>query len=771
MWRDSSWLISACEMKAGPRIALLKSRRLSHELGGAHDGGSVHVVKQLEALVAGGAEIDLFTRNEAPGEAALVETLPGFRLWRVPFSRSSSQDLFIRDFEEGRSFVGAVLSCPGFSASSFDAVILHHWTSGVDIGDSLPEGLPLLFTPHLLASEKAAANGLALPDTVAKIERDLLGRADCTIAMSRDEERSCVRLGARHVERVANGVSEAFFDLPVSARPDPGGIVKLGSVGRLCTQKGTEILLEAVAQLVVYGVDARLDVVGSSYGEDAFEAELERRLLDPRLAGRVRMLGPVAHQELPAIIASWDLYIQPSRYESQGIALLEAMAAARYVISTGLPAVREFLDERGGRLVATPPTAQSVALEIREALRDPSWGNRVEAAREAARPYRWDATTKSLQLCIDEAIRSSQWHGPDEQRRLSKAIEGQAQAIADKIGGGGTVAGILLLGSGARGAAKPGSDIDLLVVSDDLQESRQDWNAASDRPRDIRWEPTGSVLHMCDLSDEDFAELAADHPLVDYLSGARPLTELRPDLADAISLLLRRRFAGPVQTLIARRMLAQGAVLFDGAERLARDAAPADAQLKVNAGAQLLLQAAMVRLGWTVQGAKRRPEAAVTYARGSCEVRRAAAFLTSAVGIDGVTRTQAAEIVAARMRIRDLHFSSLESLGVAGAELERARRHSGDAADYYSATIATGYLKGCINHIRSFSGVPLMPNIYTDRLQLNTVSPAEAFLGSNDVPAEMRSLWQKVMEPGDAETLTQIAVEGATLATELAATS
>jgi hypothetical protein len=147
---------------------------------------------------------------------------------------------------------------------------------------------------------------------------------------------------------------------------------------------------------------------------------------------------------------------------------------------------------------------------------------------------------------------------------------------------------------------------------------------------------------------------------------------------------------------------------------------------------------------------------------------RATDFLTSAVGINGVTRAQAADIVAARMRMRDIHVASIERLGVAGVDLEHARRHSGQAANYYSAAIATGYLKGCINHIRSFSGVPLMPKFYAERLHLDPDTPAEAFLCAQNIPSEMRSLWRKVMEPGDVRTVARLADEGTALATDLA---
>lgn len=758
-------------MSAAPRIALLKSRRLAHELGQAHDGGTVHVVKQLEALIAAGFEIDLFTRNEARETAGTIEVMAGFRLWRIPFTRSKSRDLFLRDLEEGRSFVEGVLACPGFSAASFDAVVLHHWTSGVDIAASLPETLPLLFTPHLLASEKAHANGLALPEPVAILERQLLARADCTITMSRDEEGSCVHLGARRVQLVANGVSEAFFELPAAQRPAPNGVIKLGSVGRLCAQKGVEILLEAVRQLVTAGLDVQLDVVGSSYGEDAFEAEISRRLLDPLLSRRVRMLGPVPHQDLPDIVSSWNIYLQPSRYESQGIALLEAMAAGRYVIATGLPAVGEFLDDRAGRLIPMPPSPEDIVGAVRRALEDQTWSARILVARERARTYRWETTTQGLLRSLTETIDATQRRDRREQRRLCAEIETEARTLSKEIAASSDVSGILLLGSAARGAPKPGSDIDLLVVSDDVDATRQDWSTAGEHPADVKWEATASLLRLVGLTAEAFAESVAEHPIIDYLARARALTPLRPDLDEALPVLLLRRSDPHIQALIALRKLELASGLFAAAERLACDMAPADAQVKANAGSQLMLEAVLIRLGWTLRSAKRRLEVAVPYARCSSDVRSVVAFLTDAVGIDGVNIAHAAEIVSARMRMRTLHVQTAQTLNVADPELERARRHAGMAADYYSAAIERGYLKGCINHIRSFSGVPLMPGSYAEWLGLDPRAAARSFLTCDNVPLELRELWIRVMSPKSASDLVSVGQQGATLARELAAAS
>lgn len=755
-------------MSRRPRVALLKSRRLAVEVGHAYDGGSVHVVKQLQALAANGYEVDVFTRSESAAECSPIEVFPGIHVWCVRFVPSDSRDLFIRDFEEGRSFVDGVLGSPGFAAASFDAIQIHHWTSGVDIAESLPEAIPIVFTPHLLPTEKALANNLSLPNCVAKAERNLLARADTTIAMSLAEEESCRRLGGRRVEQIANGVSEAFFQLPLSQRPAVGGPVRLGSVGRVCAQKGTDILLDAVESLLVRGIDAYLDIVGPSYGEDEFESEIRKRILNPMLSGRVRMLGPVSHEALPLVVTKWDVYIQPSRYESQGIALLEAMASGRCVVSTSLSAVTEFVSERVGHLVPTPPVGDAVANAVSEALESSSWQARVQGARDAAKEFRWKVTSSNLLDCMITTIRKSDWQGAGKTTKLSQALYRQGRATARKIAGDNQNAGIFLLGSAARGVARPGSDVDLLVLQDNGQRSDQGWRFTQGVPVDVRWEATENIYRMCEMSDDEFVDKVVQHPLVDYLCGAVALKPVRQDLVDAIALLQRRRFSDKIRSLIANRMLARAETLFGEAASLACQNLPADAQLKINAGAQLLLQATLIRVGWVTHGAKRRLETAVSYARISAPVRRTASFLTTAVGIDGMTYAHARKLITARTQMRNEHFICLERLGVSSTEIDIAHRHAQGATDYYSPTISDGYLKGCINHIKSLSGVPLMPTLYTRLLNLDPGAPTHSFLTCSDISTEVRKLWLAVMEPHGPGILSEHAAIGLGLARELA---
>lgn len=115
--------------------------------------------------------------------------------------------------------------------------------------------------------------------------------------------------------------------------------------------------------------------------------------LRERLAGRpgVRLVGRIAHADVPAWIAACDVLCQPSRREPFGQAALEAMAMERSVIATTAGGPPEFVTPQAGVLVDPGDVAAlTAALEQAAALPAPNPAARAAAAehdvrRQAAR--------------------------------------------------------------------------------------------------------------------------------------------------------------------------------------------------------------------------------------------------------------------------------------------------------------------------------------------------------------------------------------------------
>jgi glycosyltransferase involved in cell wall biosynthesis len=166
---------------------------------------------------------------------------------------------------------------------------------------------------------------------------------------------------ASRVSHVSNGVEA------VDAGPPPGAAVPvLGALGRLTSQKGFDVLLDAVAVLVARG--CRVDVrIGGDGRED--------RVLRARARGLpVRFLGP--QQGSTALLQQCDVFCLPSRAEGLPLVLLEAVSAGRAAVATDVGDVRLAI----GDVVVVVPPEHPVALAdgLQQLLEDPD--ERVERA-------------------------------------------------------------------------------------------------------------------------------------------------------------------------------------------------------------------------------------------------------------------------------------------------------------------------------------------------------------------------------------------------------
>ena len=141
-------------------------------------------------------------------------------------------------------------------------------------------------------------------------------------------------------------------------------------VGSLMARKGVVELADAFARLG----RGSLAYVGDGPLRD-------------RLAGRpgVRLVGRIAHDEVPRWIAACDVLCQPSLMEPFGQAALEAMAMERSVIATTVGGPAEFVTPEAGVLVApgdTPALADAMAQAA--ALPSPNAAARRAAAEHGA---------------------------------------------------------------------------------------------------------------------------------------------------------------------------------------------------------------------------------------------------------------------------------------------------------------------------------------------------------------------------------------------------
>jgi glycosyltransferase involved in cell wall biosynthesis len=203
--------------------------------------------------------------------------------------------------------------------------------------------------------------------------------------------------GAR-VRVVANGIDLAMYSVPQERRP----IRRIVTVANLRREKAHEVLLEAAAMVVQRFADIELVFVGDGPRRNELDAIARQHGID----GRVRFLGH--REDVPAILASSDLFVLPSRSEALPNAVLEAMAAGLPVIATRVGGMPEIVDhQRNGVLVAADD-ARALGFAMLDLIQWPEHAYALGArAREAvARDYSFDRMVAAFEELYLDALRA-----------------------------------------------------------------------------------------------------------------------------------------------------------------------------------------------------------------------------------------------------------------------------------------------------------------------------------------------------------------------------
>jgi glycogen synthase len=349
---------------------------LSWEYPPIIEGGLArHVHKLAGALGVAGVDVHVLTRGDERSQPYRRE---GERVFvhRVPQpSRPSELERFLPWVAR----LNAALMAAGEQlgdAHDFDVVHGHDWLVA-EAGDHLARRLhaPLAVTIH--ATEYGRHQGWVSQHPQAQIhavERWLVGRAEALITCShymRDHVADVFDRAESSISVIPNGI-DALDLQPVSdlgplrarfARPDEPLLL---AVGRLVYEKGFQLALEALPQLIREVPGVRFVVAGSGPHEAALR-EQARRL---GLLERGTFLGWIGDDVLHSLYRIADLCVVPSIYEPFGLVALEAMASGCPCIVADTGGLREVVpnDSVGLRFRSRDP--HSLALMMRRVLTD-----------------------------------------------------------------------------------------------------------------------------------------------------------------------------------------------------------------------------------------------------------------------------------------------------------------------------------------------------------------------------------------------------------------
>lgn len=269
-------------------------------------------------------------------------------------------------------------------------------------------GLPLVHTYHTLYAEYShylkAGAPLARRITPA-FSRWFCNLHDRVLAPSHDIHDILAGYGVRRpIEVLMTGVPIPPDSSPAEQRHARArlGLSRSASVllfaGRIAREKNLDLLLSALAILCRRRPEAELVIAGDGPDRD----RLESIARDRGVAGHVHFIGWVPHAEMHSCYRAADVFVSASVTETQGLALLEAMAAGAPVVAVRGPGVVDLIEnEADGLLVA--PAAEPLADAVERVLADPELGRRLgAAARQRAEHLDAGRQARLLIDCYEE---------------------------------------------------------------------------------------------------------------------------------------------------------------------------------------------------------------------------------------------------------------------------------------------------------------------------------------------------------------------------------
>jgi glycogen(starch) synthase len=312
------------------RILMLGSKEYPFGVSARHDpkaGGGIefHVEKLSKYLARGGHDVYVITRC-FPGQRKHETIAEGngkihvYRTGYVPnkYLRAFSFNLL--------SFLKAICLIRN---EKMDIIHAHAIVAGF-FGAKLSRltGKPMVLTPHGTIVDW----GFPVREALTLFQKVSLKFAKRVIFISKPAQEKLSLLTKSPSALLTNAIDpEDYTDASRPARSLRGKDIRFLFLGRLEKIKGLDTLIEAFSSLIRKFPDAGLVIAG--------EGSIRNQVVDLVVKANTDKIRYVGWVESKQALKDSDVFVLPSKERGQPVALLEAMAAGKIII-TSLPFIR-----------------------------------------------------------------------------------------------------------------------------------------------------------------------------------------------------------------------------------------------------------------------------------------------------------------------------------------------------------------------------------------------------------------------------------------------
>jgi glycosyltransferase involved in cell wall biosynthesis len=256
------------------------------------------------------------------------------------------------------------------------------------------QGIPWILETNAMLTDEASRerSGVVLTGVSRQLERNAYHACTALIAISQalaDQLVAEMGVPREKIAVVPNGVDVQRFDPARVHAPRSAGALTVLFVGSLASWQGLDTLLRALVH-----VPAEAVIAGDGPERAALGALAEQL----GVASRVRFLGRLAPDDVPALIAGADVcYSGHSAFRSP-LKLYEYMAMARPVVSSAVPDAQAAVVDGTSGFLFRPGDVDDLVRALRAALNAREcldvMGER--ARRDVVAKHSWDARVAAI---------------------------------------------------------------------------------------------------------------------------------------------------------------------------------------------------------------------------------------------------------------------------------------------------------------------------------------------------------------------------------------
>jgi 1,2-diacylglycerol 3-alpha-glucosyltransferase len=321
----------------------------------------------------------------------------------------------------------AVLPIPGFLDAHLhrfqpDVVHSHHpfLIGSTAVRVAAKHRAPLVYTQHTMFEQYTHYVPVDVPRMASFVVNLCTGYANMAeqvIAPSESVARILRQRGViKPIETIATGVFLSQFehgngDAVRASASIPREAFVVGHVGRLAPEKNLEFLSQAVARFLLDEPGAHFLIVG--YGPS--EEKMRRFFKQHGLGNRVHFLGKRRDQALIDAYHAMNVFAFSSKSETQGLVLMEAMAAGVPAVALDASGVRDVVRDRANGYMLRDERADSFARALKEVcdLSSQAKEDFIAEARHTAAYYSMEQCASRIESVYHRLIES---HTADAQR-------------------------------------------------------------------------------------------------------------------------------------------------------------------------------------------------------------------------------------------------------------------------------------------------------------------------------------------------------------------